>query len=147
MRKVRIHHEEPPCDKERLRKHINLLKDIMEPPLTGRVEIDSYVEKLAHGADIFYAMDGEHICGSCAVYLNLKRGYITSFGIFSNYWRRGIGTLLLDEVSRTAKEKHIMEVELRVYKSNEKAIRFYEKYGFEPQNIEGNWIMMRYHME
>lgn len=143
MNEVRIYHEEPPCDKERLRKHINLLKDIMEPPLTGRVEIDFYAEKLAQSADVFYAMDGEHICGSCAVYLNGKKGYISSIGVFSNYWRRGIGTLLLNEVSRIAKEKHIDEIELKVYKSNEKAIRFYENNGFMSVVMEDDWIIMR----
>mgnify|MGYP001294626807 FL=1 len=88
-----IYHEKPPCDRERLRKHIDALKDIMIPPLSGRVEINSYVDKLAQNADVFYAIDKDIECGSCVVYLNEKRVYISSIGVFSKYQRIGISVI------------------------------------------------------
>lgn len=141
---ITIYHEKPPCDKERLRKHMNVLKDIMIPPLTGRVVLDEYVEKLAQNADLFYAMEGEVTCGSCAVYLNQRIGYITSIGILPDFCRRGIGSKLIDEMIRVAKEYKIEVITLRVLDSNTKAVHFYEKFGFEVEIIEENWIKMIY---
>lgn len=147
MREVTIYHEKPPCDKERLRNHMNDIKDIMVPPLTGRVALDEYVEKLAQNADLFYAMEGEVTCGSCAVYLNQGIGYITSISILPDFWRRGIGTKLLDEVIRVAKKYKIEVITLRVLESNKKAVKFYKKFGFEVEILEADWIKMIYRIK
>ena len=142
MREITICHEFPPCAKERLRDHIYAMKDIIVPPLTGRVVLDEYISKIAQYADLFYAMDGETICGSCMVYLNQASAYITSIGVFPEYWRKGIGTKLLDEVVQAAKEKQIKEISLQVHADNKTALHFYEAYGFEIEIKNAYWIKM-----
>jgi RimJ/RimL family protein N-acetyltransferase len=52
------------------------------------------------------------------------------------YWGLGIGKLMLDFLINWAKEtKVIRKINLRVRSDNEKAIKLYEKYGFEREGI------------
>jgi len=50
------------------------------------------------------------------------------------YWGKGIGSMLMNEALRIAKEKGFKKIQLEVMANNERAIRLYEKFGFE---IEG----------
>jgi len=48
---------------------------------------------------------------------------------------RGVGTLLLNEVIRLARQRGCAEVSLSVMKSNLAALRFYRRHGFENQAL------------
>lgn len=47
------------------------------------------------------------------------------------HWNKGIGTFMLDFIFQEAKNKHLKEVYLKVWKDNQRAIKLYSKYGFE----------------
>lgn len=143
MRNIEIYHEQPPCDKSKLANHMDELKDIMIPTLVGRVDLDLYVDKLSKHADIFYALEDGRIIGSCIAYLNTLKGFITSIGIIPNYEGVGIGTMLLNELVQVSEEKSIREIELKVYKYNEKAVLFYKNYGFKIIEDMDEWYTMK----
>lgn len=50
------------------------------------------------------------------------------------YWGKGIGSALMSEALRIAKQKGFKKIQLEVMENNERAIKLYEKFGFE---IEG----------
>lgn len=59
------------------------------------------------------------------------------------YWSKGIGKIMLDYISGQALEKRIDKIYLKVLKSNERAIKLYQKKGFIIYEIsEENVIKM-----
>ena len=51
--------------------------------------------------------------------------------ILKDYWRRGIGSMLMDAAVQTAQSAGYAQIELQVAADNERAIRLYERFGFE----------------
>ena len=143
MSKTEICHQKPPCDMEFLRRHMEEISEIIIPPLKERVDLSGYTEKLAKYADIFYAKNQEKVCGSCEVYLNQKRAYITSIAVFPEYQGRGIGSALLNAVVKEVEMRNIEEIDLEVFMNNIKAICFYKRHGFFAIEEKGKWIKMR----
>ena len=47
------------------------------------------------------------------------------------YWSKGVGSRLMEELISFAKENGIAVIDLQVRCDNERAIRLYEKYGFQ----------------
>lgn len=50
------------------------------------------------------------------------------------YWGKGVGSALMREALRIARQKGFKKIQLEVMENNERAIKLYEKFGFE---IEG----------
>jgi RimJ/RimL family protein N-acetyltransferase len=69
---------------------------------------------------------------------NLKRtSHRVEFGIgvLKDFWGYGIGKNLLKETTHWADSNGIKKVSLHVLETNEKAIKLYEKYGFEVEGV------------
>lgn len=52
--------------------------------------------------------------------------------VIREYWSAGLGTVLMEEAIRLARELSYEQVELGVYSDNERARHLYEKTGFRP---------------
>ena len=80
--------------------------------------------------------DGERVLGSTAVNpigdksKNRHRGGI-GISLFKELWGQGLGTILMTEIVDVSRRIGYSQVELGVYADNERAIRLYEKQGFE----------------
>ena len=61
--------------------------------------------------------------------------HIHEIGVTEDSRHLGIGTQLLDEMKRIAKEKNCVELNLSVWSFNKKAINFYIKNGLECQTM------------
>ena len=77
----------------------------------------------------------KNISSPCAEYF----GYIGE----KEYWNKGISKYMLDHTCLYAKTNNIKEIHLRVIKDNPRAIRAYEKYGFEVYDDKNNEYLMR----
>jgi len=63
---------------------------------------------------------------------NVQKLYIMTFGVLSPYRKLGIGSALLNFVFKVCKDRPAIEaIYLHVQTSNEEAILFYKKFGFE----------------
>lgn len=51
--------------------------------------------------------------------------------ILKDYWGRGIGSMLMDAAIQTAESAGYAQIELQTAADNERAVRLYERFGFE----------------
>ena len=54
-----------------------------------------------------------------------------AISVVKEYWNRGIGSLLLEQIIAFAKENSFEVIDLQVRSDNKSAIHLYEKYGFK----------------
>ena len=65
-----------------------------------------------------------------------KRTYflLDDLGVRDSYRKQGIGTALMKEFEKIAKEKGVYDIELNVWSFNKNAISFYESKGYDAIN-------------
>lgn len=75
------------------------------------------------------------IIGNCQIIfmttLKTKHRATMMISVLQEFWSRGIGTLMMNELISIAKENHVQQLELQVIEGNERAIALYKKNGFE----------------
>lgn len=75
--------------------------------------------------------------------IKLRHRISIGIGIIKDYWGMGLGTLLMEEALREAKRMDFYQAELGVYADNERAIRLYEKLGFERWGVTKNAFRLK----
>ena len=71
-------------------------------------------------------------------HINLKNAKILYVGkilVDEKYQRQGVGTLLMQEINKVAKELNCNRIELSCWSFNKKAIEFYEACGMKVQRL------------
>lgn len=112
--------------------------EMVEAPSLEKVRA-LHEQLILSGGPVFYAMKDEEVVGWCDVIpegnprLSHRGGL--GMGLLPEFRGRGIGTLLLKETIRQAREFGLEKVELHVYTTNENAIALYKKFGFEEEGI------------
>ena len=76
------------------------------------------------------ADDGGLICGYLVFWIVADEVHIQNIAVNENLRRRGIADKLLTEMHFIAKTKNAFTATLEVRRSNESAIKLYEKFGF-----------------
>ncbi|KAJ6820387.1 N-alpha-acetyltransferase 50 [Iris pallida] len=100
---------------------------------------DKYYADALSSADFTKLAYYNDICvGAIACRIEKKEGgggavrvYIMTLGVLAPYRGLGIGTKLLNHVLDLSAKQNISDVYLHVQTSNDDAIAFYKKYGFE----------------
>ncbi len=103
------------------------------PPLSGRVRIDDYAEKMATKAARFEAWAGGELVGLVSMYCDkgsLSPAFITNVSVLREWSGRGIASGLLKRCIAYARSLGAVRVVLEVASANAGAIRFYERCGF-----------------
>jgi ribosomal protein S18 acetylase RimI-like enzyme len=129
--------------------YLSVLDKNLIPPLSLRVNIWNYSEKLQNNAVHFCVFDDNTLVGLAACYFNNfseKTGYVTSFSVTEPYLRKGIARELLNMITDYAKAQGYLYITLRVNRLNDIAVGFYIISGFK---VEGNvddsgYILMKY---
>lgn len=96
----------------------------------------THIKQLENSSNdvMFVAKDGGRIIGDASLNrLPRRMKHRGDFGIavLREYWNQGIGSRLLGEVIRFAKENTFEIIELQVRSDNAAAIHLYEKFGFQ----------------
>ena len=85
-------------------------------------------------APCFVAVDNEIVVGWCDIQLRTTPGFThrgeLGMGLLPKYREKGIGVKLMTAALRKAGELGLERVELKVFASNTRARRLYEKFGF-----------------
>ncbi|RKD23112.1 hypothetical protein BEP19_12885 [Ammoniphilus oxalaticus] len=109
---------------------------VFQPSISQRIEnLNQYAQKLKDNALVYAAKDtNNQIIGFVVFYVNdmeTKTGYVTFLAVQPYARRRKLGEKLLDFCINESRENEMSSLKLEVRKHNEKAIRLYEKNGFE----------------
>lgn len=115
------------------------------PPLTARIELDSYARKLASKAERFEAWAGDTLVGMVAIYCNdteRHTAFISSVSVLRNWQGQRIALRLLDEAIEHARAVGFERLELEVDRANTRAIHLYEKTNFIAGPVHGRSMTM-----
>ena len=115
-----------------------------QPPLSGRVIVGDYAEKLAARAVRFEAWSGDSLIGLVAVYGNEapSPAYITNVSVLPGWTGRGIATHLLRAAIAYSGVNHFPRLRLEVAAAHAAAIRLYERCGFTMEDNRGQLVGM-----
>lgn len=119
------------------------------PPLSGRVEIDAYAQKIAGKTTRFEAWLGDTLIGLVAAYCNDQENriaYITSVSVLKAWTSKGIATRLVNQCVEYAKVAGMRQVSLEVGSGDTPAIKLYEKSGFVAGNANAPFVRMNLYL-
>lgn len=106
---------------------------------------------------IYYvAAEKGKILGYAGMWHVVTEGHITNVGVLEEARRRGIGSMLMEKMMETAREKKMTGMTLEVRMGNAPAQALYHKFGFRAEGVRRNYyadtkedaiIMWRYFPE
>jgi ribosomal protein S18 acetylase RimI-like enzyme len=127
-------------------EHLARCDTAFVPPLTGRVEIGAYSDKIATRATRFESWADDALVGLVAAYCNDEhRGtaYVTSVSVLQGWQGRGIASRLLDRCVEHVAKLGFRHVQLEVGTTNNAALRLYERKGFTIRSVRAGTATMR----
>ena len=98
------------------------------------------VSQLPDEMHVFLAAEEDGVVlGYVGMMTVLDEGYISNVAVAPEARRRGVGTLLIEELMRRAEERQLSFVTLEVREHNEPAIGLYAARGFVPVGLRKNY--------
>lgn len=131
--------------KQDLYVHFQKCDTQFEPPLSDRVSLKEYSQKLNKYSVTFEAWNTSELIGLISVYLNdikLGVGFISNVSVLIEYEKMGIASRLIKMVKNYAIDLNFSELSLEVNNENIEGIDFYLKHGFKQQSKEENITVM-----
>lgn len=117
------------------------------PPLSSRVSLSDYAEKLVAKGTRFEAWCGDELIGLVAAYLNATdrhTGFVSSVCVVERWTKKGIASHLIDACIQQAEREKLRSVELEVDRMNIQAIQLYAKKKFSiVSSSDRSFIMQR----
>ncbi|MEE1185458.1 MAG: ribosomal protein S18-alanine N-acetyltransferase [Acutalibacteraceae bacterium] len=116
-----------PIEERHIGAIAKLEKVCFSEPWSAETLLDSY----KRGTKFFVAENEKDILGYIGFSAVAGEGYITNVAVFPKYRRMGVGTAIVNEAVSYCKKENLEFLSLEVRKSNDEAIRLYEKSGFK----------------
>lgn len=120
------------------------------PPLSDRVHLGEYAQKIVDHAIRFEAWSDGVLVGLVAAYCNdaVRRiAFITSVSVLKEWVGRGIGERLMRDCVEYAKLNGMRKISLEVAVEQRSAIHLYEKCGFAQGGVRGAFLVMHLALE
>ena len=124
-------------DKEDIERVMKIEKEVFGDPWSKSAFINE-IEKNPH-AIYYVARKGREIIGYIGFWILREYIHITNLAVAKSYQKKGIASILLENVENTAGMAGKSNLYLEVRKSNKKAIDFYEKRNFEVIDSKKNY--------
>lgn len=109
--------------------------DLLFPiPLSEKVNIKEYVEKVLDNGKIIVSMCEDNIVGINLFYANdiiTRQAWISTIAVDENFKSKGIGTTLISKMKEYCIKNKMKEIILYTHNKNERAIKLYNKNGFK----------------
>lgn len=119
--------------KERILEFFSLIDEEFIPPLSCRVNLNDYANKLADTANNFFLVYGSADVAHVAFYCNdfrFKTAFISSIGVSPEFQGSGAAGYLLQKVIERCANERMDTLRLEVDCENVKAVNFYKSKGF-----------------
>lgn len=88
---------------------------------------------------IMEAQDTKEIVGQMSLWIDIDKAQINNFYILKKYQRMNLGKMFVEYIMSYLKANQIEEVTLEVRKSNEVAIKLYERFDFKVVSVRKNY--------
>jgi len=131
---------------EELYQHLFNCDNHFVPPLSEKIDIQVYAQKLKGNAHLFEAWSENVLAGFVAVYINNdveKTAFISNVSIEDIYKRKGITSELMQRCLAFVKQNGYNKIILEVNEKNEAAVALYIKFGFILLSRKNNSIFMQ----
>ena len=131
---------------EQIRVHLDACDSSFIPPLSTRVAIADYAQKLADNAQRMEAWAGETLVGFAALYANRPpQGFISNVSVMPSHQRQGIAAGLMQGCHDLAVGAGLALLTLEVATDNAAAITLYRAHGFamERETDKSTMIMTK----
>ena len=130
---------------EDIRSHLSSCDRRFSPPLSDRVDIGEYSQKLRLNAVTFEAWNGESLVGLLAAYIDGRERscFITNTSVSPEFSRRGVAAKLLAACLERARAEQVETVSLEVSQDSHPAISLYAKFGFEVVGRREDFLKMQ----
>jgi ribosomal protein S18 acetylase RimI-like enzyme len=126
-------------------QHLRECDAAFTPPLSQRLDLQQYGQKILNHAVRFEAWSGNTLAGLVAAYCNdpdNRTAYITSVSVLQKWQGRGIARRLLRQCIEHARRSAMRQVSLEVARNDAAAIGLYEKAGFVSGDARDISMMM-----
>lgn len=113
--------------------HLAAADSAFHPPLSHRINLTEYAEKLARHAQRTEAWDGKVLIGLVAVYCNdpsRATAFVSSVSVLDRYGRRGIARHLMQQAIAQAQDLGFGSLALEVNNTAVAALSLYQSLGF-----------------
>jgi len=132
------------ASESKLAEHLRCCDADFIPPLSHRVEIETYAEKIKQKAMRFEAWSDNKLIGLVAAYLNNEKkcGFITSVSVLRDWTGKGVAGKLMKQCIRHAISSDMRQLKLEVAANNHPAISLYDKNGFTASSTDTQFVTM-----
>lgn len=126
-------------------RHLARADAQFNPPLSSRVDLAAYAEKIFQNASRMEAWADTELVGLVATYCNDPEriaAYITNVSVLADWTGKGLG---LDLLKRSVSHTHscgLLQIQLEVARANAAAVHLYEKAGFCARDVNGSVFTM-----
>lgn len=125
-------------------RHLRAADAEFMPPLSQRVELREYADKLCEQAERDEAWSGTELVALVATYCNdRKRGaYISNVSVLRAFRGQGLGDALVRQAMERAREKRLPMITLHLHADNRAALALYQRHRFAIGAREGDQLKM-----
>lgn len=115
--------------------HLRAADASFTPPLSSRIDLAAYADKLAAHARRIEAWQGDTLVGLIAMYANdpARGGFITNVSVLPGHQGQGVARGLLTRTLTLAAELRLPRLRLEVYADNVAALALYRRHGFSAE--------------
>jgi ribosomal protein S18 acetylase RimI-like enzyme len=131
--------------------YLKSYKNLEEYSYTHEEDVKVYINWLLRRdvAGLLVVKDGDKIVGFMAIdgnwyskKYNKVVGAIHEIFVDPDYFDKGVGSMLMEKAIEYFKQRNLDLIELWVGDKNEKAMKFYEKFGFRKDGQYNFWVRM-----
>ncbi|WP_367773678.1 GNAT family N-acetyltransferase [Flavobacterium sp. WC2421] len=133
-----------------LHLHLEKCNYLFLPPLSDKVNLQEYSQKIHEKSQTFEAWHEKKLVGFIAVYFNdsqAKKGYITNVSVLENYNNKGIASQLIKMTKEYAQNNDFTKIILEVHSKNNNVIALYKKHDFEIEHEEKEALFMEFRIK
>lgn len=122
------------ADSAQLRSHLQAVDSHYVPPLSSRVDLAAYADKLVASAQRIEAWEGTELVGCIAMYVDAisDDGFISNVSVLPRHQGRGLAGELLKRNLALSAELGLKRIRLEVHNENAPALALYRSHGFLP---------------
>ena len=130
---------------QQIAEHLRACDASFTPPLSDRLELSGYAQKIAENANRFEAWAEGELVGLVAAYFNnleTRTAFVTSVSVLPRWQGQRIASQLVSQCIAYADRNGFRRIELEVSVQNTAAVRLYEKHGFLADTPRGESVIM-----